>query len=51
MLVPLSRDKQKALRRDFINNFENTDLEIRVSGLGVETVSLFLCGVGITPCA
>ena len=26
-------DKQKALRRDCINNVENTDLEMRVSGI------------------
>ena len=32
MLVPLCRDKQKLLRRDFMNNIENKDLEIRVSG-------------------
>ena len=28
-----STDKQKALKRDYIYNFENTDLEIRVSGI------------------
>ena len=33
ILTNVSIDKQKALTRDYINNIENTELEIGVSGV------------------